>query len=439
MKKIFAAASVILFIGCLKAQTVKDFAGFRDNFVTGYKALNIPDLELSYAENLQHIQPAHDIQKQTEFFNDASKRLERFESMWITDEERNDLDLMKFETKLNLQRLALEKKWTEEKPAIIPENNIYSIPHGKEWYAYFVNRWLAAQVNVEDLYLNGIQEIENVKTQIDDIRTKKGLSTEQFYPYLNDSQFYVTNETQLQQMFTHVQQTVQQNLSNVFHVQQVHTVSIGRGNNNALAQTPGYYSDNTFYYNFFYKPYNTRQVAWLYIHEAVPGHHYQENIAEQMPQSQVQQLFHYTGFAEGWAAYTETLGNELGAYETDYDELGHLEWDLVRSVRVIIDIGLNYYGWSDEKALAKWKEYIPNQDDIAMREINRMKRWPAQVISYKYGSELILHWKKELQQKQGAAFDIKDFHDRILNHGSLPFFIVRKNVFRKDYTTADNK
>jgi uncharacterized protein (DUF885 family) len=207
----------------------------------------------------------------------------------------------------------------------------------------------------------------------------------------------------------------------------------------ALAQTPGYYSDNTFYYNFFDKPYNTRQVAWLYIHEAVPGHHYQENIAEQIPQSQVQQLFHYTGFAEGWAAYTETLGNELGAYETDYDELGHLEWDLVRSVRVIIDIGLNYYGWSDEKALAKWKEYIPNQDDIAMREINRMKRWPAQVISYKYGSELILHWKKELQQKQGAAFDIKDFHDRILNHGSLPFFIVRKNVFKKDYATADNK
>jgi len=78
MKKIFAAASVILFIGCLKAQTVKDFAGFRDNFVTGYKALNIPDLELSYAENLQHIQPVYNIQKQTEFFNDASKKLETF-------------------------------------------------------------------------------------------------------------------------------------------------------------------------------------------------------------------------------------------------------------------------------------------------------------------------------------------------------------------------
>src|ERR1700741_1317581 len=167
MKKIFMAAAVILCIGCLKAQTVKDFAAFRDNFITGYKALNIPELELGYAENLQHIQPVYNIQKQTEFFNDASKKIEIFESLWITDEERNDLDLMKFETKLNLQRLALEKRWTEEKPAIIPENNIYNIPHGKEWYAYFVNRWLAAQVNVEELYVNGIEEIEKVKAEID--------------------------------------------------------------------------------------------------------------------------------------------------------------------------------------------------------------------------------------------------------------------------------
>lgn len=437
MRSLVVILFVILLAGCASAQSEKDFAAFRDSFITGYQSLNIPELELSYAANLQHIKTLSEIQKQSDFFSDALKKLERFESIWITDEERNDLDLMKFETKLNLQRLTLEKRWIEEKPSVIPDNNIYSIPHGQEWYTYFVNRWLAANVNVEELYMNGVQEIQNVKNQINGICIKKGLTNEQLYAHLNDTVFYTTDEKQIQQDFAHVQQIIQQNLSNVFHVQQVHTVSISKGNNNALAQTPGYYSNNTFYYNFFNKPYNTRQVAWLYIHEAVPGHHYQGNIEDQTPQSKVQQLFHYTGFAEGWAAYAETLGKELGAYETDYDELGHLEWDLVRSVRVIIDIGLNYYGWSDEKALAKWKEYIPNQDDIAMREINRMKRWPAQVITYKYGSELILQWKKELQEKQGTSFDIKDFHDRILNHGSLPFFMVKKNVFRKEEHTAN--
>lgn len=436
MRRVFVLFNIMLFFSCAQAQSAKDFEAFRDNFVKGYKALNIPELELSYAANLQHIKSLSEIQKQTDFFSDALKKLERLESIWITEEDRNDLDLMKFETKLNLQRLALEKRWTEEKPSVIPENNIYNIPHGQEWYAYFVNRWLAANVNVEELYLNGTEEIDRVKAQTDAIRIKKGLSTQQFYIHLNDPSFFTTDEKQVQQDFAHVQNVVQQNLSNVFHVQQVRTVSISKGTNNALAQTPGYYNNNTFYYNIFDKPYNTRQVAWLYIHEAVPGHHYQGSIADQTPQSKVQQLFHYTGFAEGWAAYTETLGKELGAYETDYDELGHLEWDLVRSVRVIIDIGLNYYGWTDDKALAKWKEYIPNQDDIAMREINRMKRWPAQVITYKYGSELILQWKQELQEKQGSAFDIKDFHDRILNHGTLPFVMVKKNVFRKEENTV---
>jgi len=436
MKKIFIATCLLLFAWCVKAQLPEDFAAFRDKFIEDYKALNIPETELSYAANLQHIQSLYNIQKQQDFFTEANKKLTRFESLWITDEERFDLDLMKFETKLNLQRLALEKRWIEEKPTIIPENNLYSIPHSHEWYAYFVNRWLGAFVNVDELYFNGTEEIEKVKAQINDICIKKGLSEAQLYIHLNDSIFYTTKETQLQQAFAHVQQTVQRNLSNIFHVKQVDNVNIQTGRNEALAQTPGYYSNNIFYYNFSGKPYCIRQIAWLYLHEAVPGHHYQSCISIQTPQSKVQQLFHYSGFAEGWAAYTETLGKELGAYETAYDEIGHLEWDLVRSVRVILDIGLNYYGWTDEKALAKWKEYIPNQDDIAMREINRMKRWPAQVITYKYGSTLFLQWKKELQKQQGTSFDLRDFHDRILGHGSLPFFMVRKNVFKKDENTA---
>lgn len=96
-----------------------------------------------------------------------------------------------------------------------------------------------------------------------------------------------------------------------------------------------------------------------------------------------------------------------------------------------LDIGLNYYGWSNEKALAFWKQHISNDDDIAMREINRMRRWPAQVITYKYGAAQIIKWKQLVQAKQGDHFDIKAFHDKILQHGPLPLFLVEKNVFRE--------
>jgi uncharacterized protein (DUF885 family) len=95
-----------------------------------------------------------------------------------------------------------------------------------------------------------------------------------------------------------------------------------------------------------------------------------------------------------------------------------------------MDIGLNYYGWTDAQALAFWKQHIKNQDDIALREIARVKRWPAQAITYKYGAGQILEWQQTLQKKQGSKFDIKGFHDRILNHGSLPIFMVKENVFR---------
>jgi uncharacterized protein (DUF885 family) len=144
----------------------------------------------------------------------------------------------------------------------------------------------------------------------------------------------------------------------------------------------------------------------------------------------VQQLFYYMGLAEGWGAYTEELGKQLGIYKTPYDELGKWEWDIVRSVRVPLDVGLNYYGWTDEQALAFWKKNIRNQDDIALREIARMRRWPAQVVTYKYGALQILHWRDELQKKQGDKFNIRDFHARVLDHGSLPLFMVKENVFR---------
>jgi uncharacterized protein (DUF885 family) len=94
-----------------------------------------------------------------------------------------------------------------------------------------------------------------------------------------------------------------------------------------------------------------------------------------------------------------------------------------------MDIGLNYYGWSDEQALAFWKKNIRNQDEIAMREIHRLRRWPAQAISYKYGAARILAWKKK--KMNAPDFNIREFHQEVLQHGALPFFILEKILFKK--------
>jgi len=423
--------AVCIFILCSSVTPVKhiSFNDFRNSFVKGYSSLNIPQLQLSYAANFQNIQSLVGVQQQTNFFQQVKNALAVYEKDLLTKEETNDLDLIAYETNLNLERLALEKEWLKKRPAIIPINNFHSIPHDSAWYVYYLKRWLGADVNPDELYLNGIMEIDSVKKHINDICAQLGMDSSTFYHHLNDDSFFLTSQTQVEQAFEHTKNIIQKNLPNLFFVTNIPVVAIARGTNKNLDKTPGYYSNHTFYYNYWDSPYNKRQVDWLFIHEAIPGHHYQACIANQSSLSDVQQLFWYPGFSEGWAAYCEELGKDLGVYQTLYDELGKWEWDLVRSVRVPLDIGINYYGWTDEKALAFWKQYIPNRDDIAMREIDRMHSWPVQVITYKYGAEQIIHWKKILQLH--SDFDIKAFHEEILDHGPLPFFMVKKNLLLK--------
>ncbi len=429
MRPAISIIFIFTFCACANGQQPASFDDFCNSFASGYRALNIPDLELSFTENLKQIKTADKIQNQINFFQQVNKELKIYADVRLTSAQRDDFDQIEYETNLNLERLALEQKWIKEKPTVIPMNNLYTIPGGKEWYTYFLKKWVGENVTPDELYLNGLEELEQVKNHITEIRLKTGLSEDQFYQHLNDSSFFIDSETLAQQAFEQCKAIIEKNISTLFNTIQIPAVNIARGTDEALAQTPGFYNNNTFYFNYFNKPYNKRQVSWLFIHEAVPGHHYQYSIEAQAKLSAVQQLFHYPGFAEGWAAYTEYLGKELGVYQTLYDELGKWEWDLVRSVRVPMDIGLNYYGWSDDKALAFWKEHIPNQDDIAMREINRMKRWPAQVVTYKYGAAQIVKWKTALQQQQGSSFNIKAFHDAVLSHGSLPLYIVKNHVF----------
>ena len=201
------------------------------------------------------------------------------------------------------------------------------------------------------IYQFGLGEVERVKSHIETIRKETGLSEDEFYKHLNDPSFFISNPEVVQQSFERTKAIVYSNLQKIFVKTKIPDLKIERGESKQLAQTPGYYDSNTFYYNLFDKPYNKRQLDWLFIHEAVPGHHYQSSIIAQTKVSDVQNLFFYMGFAEGWGAYAEELGKDLGVYKTPYDELGKWEWDIVRSVRVPLDVGLNYYGWTDQQAL----------------------------------------------------------------------------------------
>ncbi|MBB6110491.1 protein of unknown function [Mucilaginibacter lappiensis] len=428
--KTFIATISLCILSLFHINKQQNFDAFCSKFVSGYKALNLPELDLSYVTGLEHIGSAEALQKQLVFFKSVRAELGNYSPAELNPSQKTDYALIDYESELNLERLVLEQDWLKQKPAQIPAGGIINIPNGKAWYAYLLKRWVNADVTPDQIYQFGLTEVSRVQKHIEAIRAQTGLSEDAFYKHLNDSSFFEKDPAKVQQAFEHTKAIVYTNLPKLFNNTNIRPLKIEKGAAKQLAQTPGYYDNDTFYYNLFDKPYNKRQVDWLFIHEAVPGHHYQSSIVGQTKTSAVQQLFFYMGFAEGWAAYIEELGKQLGVYQTPYDELGKWEWDMVRSVRVPLDVGLNYYGWTDAQALAFWKKNIRNQDDIAQREIARIRRWPAQVVTYKYGALQILHWKEELQKKQGKNFNIKDFHSRVLDHGSLPLFLVKENVFR---------
>jgi uncharacterized protein (DUF885 family) len=428
MKQLFTALGALLLFFTAQAQQ-QTFKTFSKKFVSGYNALHVPDLELSYVAGLQHIGTAQSIAQQITFFTAIKAGLNAYKPVALNAQEQLDYALILYETNINLQRLALEKQWALNPPKDISAGGVLTITNGKAWYAYLLSRWVGDKVTPDQIYAFGLTEVARVKSHIEAIRKQTGMSEGGFYKHLNDPSFLITDEQTIKQVFEQDKITINKNLHQLFNDTTVPYLKIDKGTNQALMQTPGYYSNNTFYYNLTDKPYNKRQADWLFIHEGVPGHHYQHTITT-LPKSAVQQLFFYYGLAEGWAAYAEELGKDLGLYKTPYDELGKWEWDIVRSVRVPLDVGLNYYGWTDQQALDFWKKNIRGQDDIAMREIVRMRRWPAQVVTYKYGALQIMHWKGELQKKQGAAFDIKSFHTKVLQHGTLPLFLIRDFVLK---------
>ncbi|MBB5394634.1 DUF885 domain-containing protein [Mucilaginibacter sp. AK015] len=421
------------FTGMLLAFTAAaaqgDFKTFADGFVSGYNALQIPQLELSYVGQLQQIPSLTAEKKQLEFFTGVKQGLKKFDPQKLTAAQRLDYRLIKYETDLNLTRVNLELGYIHTRPAIVATTGIYNIPNGKEWYKYLIKRWVNDDITPEYVYKYGLAEVERQNKQIDAIRRETGLDEAAFYKHLNDTSFYVTGRAKIQDVFERVRAMVTKNLPRLFNNTDIPQVDIKAGDSKALVQTPGYYDNNVFYYNALNNHINKRQIDWLFLHEAVPGHHYQSSVLAQAKVSAMQNLFYYMGFAEGWGAYAEEYGAELGLYRTPYDRLGKLEWGIVRSIRLPLDVGINYYGWTDEQALNLWKKYIKGQDEIALREIQRVRRWPAQVITYKHGAAKLMEWKSELMKEQGARFDIRDFHDRVLSHGSLPFFMIRENVF----------
>ena len=164
-------------------------------------------------------------------------------------------------------------------------------------------------------------------------------------------------------------------------------------------------------------------------HEGVPGHHLQGTIAQEVTDlPPFRQHGWYGAYGEGWALYSERLGKEVGFYQDPYSDYGRLEDEMLRAIRLVVDTGLHYKHWTREQVVQYFHDHSAIDEPNVQSETNRYISWPAQALSYKMGQLKILELRARAQQQLGAQFDIREFHDQVIDSGALPLDVLEEQI-----------
>ncbi|WP_372765921.1 DUF885 family protein [Pseudoalteromonas sp.] len=295
--------------------------------------------------------------------------------------------------KIAYNSLAKQLKLIEKREKLkagLSQNSRYqgsfsSLPNGREWYLHWLDTWLMDDITPSLLKEVARAELENAFAEYQKLKAE-GVE--------GDTNTISAKEHNLiVDAFRKREAVAKASLHRLFALSDFDApLTIAASGLPESFPAPGIYDNQS--QTFLYHPHsgvmNPSHFDWLYLHEGIPGHHLQFNVAQK------QSLCPTNAFApitfvtsEGWAAYVETLGKEIGLYQMKSSEAYALSWRVLRALRVLIDIGIHYENWSDERAQIIWQKYLPEQQEIMQREIKRIKNWPAQVITYVYGKYLI--------------------------------------------------
>ena len=169
----------------------------------------------------------------------------------------------------------------------------------------------------------------------------------------------------------------------------------------------------------------------LSLHEAVPGHHLQLSLGQEMENvPEFRKYVGYSAFVEGWALYSESLGEELGMYKDPYSKFGQLSYEMWRAVRLVVDTAMHSMGWTRQQAIDFFRENTGKTDQDITVEVDRYIVWPGQALAYKIGQLRIRELRTEAEKKIGAKFDVRKFHDAVLVDGAVPLSVLEAHMKR---------
>ncbi len=319
-----------------------------------------------------------------------------------------------------------------------------SLPDGKAFYEYRTRVYTTTAMTPDEIHRLGLSEVQRIRGEmqliIDELEFAG--SFEDFLAFLRtDPQFYYETPEQLFDAYLAICKRIDPELVKLFGV--LPRMPYGLRpipDNIAPDTTTAYYSrpaaDGSragYYYVNLYKP-EVRpkyEMEVLSVHEAMPGHHLQ--IALQMELGDMPAFRRYSGFTaftEGWGLYSESLGYDLGLYKDPYSRFGALTYEMWRAVRLVVDTGMHYKGWTRQQAIDFFKANAAKTELDITNEIDRYIGWPGQALAYKIGQLKILDLRRNAEQTLGDKFDIRAFHDALLGGGALPLEVLETRMHR---------
>jgi uncharacterized protein (DUF885 family) len=339
----------------------------------------------------------------------------------------------------------LEKFLTDEYlPASRSSSGIAAIPRGDEYYRFQIKFFTTTDLIAEEIHQLGQREVGRLLAEMNKVRETVGFQGDlkAFFEHVRNRKELMpfTEPQQVLDNFHAIYRKLQPSVRRLFSLTPKTPFEIRRTEafREASASAEWVFGslDGT-RPGIFYVPipnvreYNVGQDEALFLHEAIPGHHYHLSLQrENQRLPMFRRVLDLSTFNEGWALYCESLGKELGLYDDPYQYFGMLSMEMHRAIRLVVDTGLHAKGWTREQAIQYSLDHEAESEAGIVAEIERYMSWPGQALAYKIGQLKIRELRARAERALGPRFDIREFHNRVLESGCMPLKLLEQKIDR---------
>jgi uncharacterized protein (DUF885 family) len=313
---------------------------------------------------------------------------------------------------------------------------------GEGLYQYMIEQTTTLPLKADDIHNLGLSEVARITSGMEAIRKEVGFkgTLPEFFDHLrSDPKFKLASRDALTQGYYDIGKKVDAKISTQFKYLPKAPLEIKpyeefrekyEAGGSYQPGTPDGSRAGTFYFNAYDLPSRTTPgMTTLYLHEGAPGHHFQISIAQENEKLPAFMRFGgNTAYVEGWALYAETLGYDMGLYKDPYQRFGTLSDEMLRAMRLVVDTGLHSKGWTRQQAI----DYMLANSDMgktdATAEVERYIAIPTQALAYKIGALTIMRLRDKAKTQLGKKFDVREFHNQVLNTGALPLTVLEKKI-----------